>query len=263
MKILIAYDGTLHAKKALSYAIEKARPAGGRVTVLQVFDPSLFIDYDAGPSALALARKEFAFQSEETARLIAQTGSGVAVALLSGEGSAAELLQDQVLRERPDLLMLPPRYQTLARVFDVPVFPVPGTILVPLDGSGRGVAPGIALQEARLTGSRITLLGIVPVHLYSREEKKELEQVRRSTRAAMKRFRKTLEGAGAPAGEMLSEGYPDEEIIRAAQGSGVSLVLLPSGSTAPSELAKAGAILADEPGRLHCPLELVPEGTSA
>ncbi|MHB8845943.1 MAG: universal stress protein [Nitrospirota bacterium] len=53
MNILVAYDGTLHAKKALRYGIEKAQAAGGgALTVLQVFDRALFVDYDAGPRAV-------------------------------------------------------------------------------------------------------------------------------------------------------------------------------------------------------------------
>lgn len=263
MKILVAYDGTLHAKKALAYGIRKAAAAGGELIVLHVFDPGLFIDYDAGPQAEALARKESAAHLEEVAQRIRQGSNAAQVTLLSEEGNAVKLVQDRVQQDRPDLLLLPPRFKAAARSVDVPVFHVPGTILVPVDGSGRGVAPETALHEALLTGSKLMVLGVVPVHLYSREEKKELEQVRRSTRAAMTRFRRALHGKNVDIAEILREGYPDEEILRAANETAASLVLLPSGSTVPSELTKAALMLTGDPLRMHCPVELVPEGALA
>ena len=34
MNILVVYDGTLHAKKALLYGLKKVQEAGGEITVL-------------------------------------------------------------------------------------------------------------------------------------------------------------------------------------------------------------------------------------
>jgi len=51
MKIMVAYDGTLQAKEALVYGIEKARTKGGEVIALQVFNSPLFVDYDATVNA--------------------------------------------------------------------------------------------------------------------------------------------------------------------------------------------------------------------
>ena len=56
MKILMIYDGTLQSKTALTYGIGKVRERGGELIVLQVFQSSLFVDYDAGPMAEERAR---------------------------------------------------------------------------------------------------------------------------------------------------------------------------------------------------------------
>ena len=51
MKVLAAYDGTVHAKKAIRYAISRLNKTAGELTVLQVFETSRFVDHDAGPGA--------------------------------------------------------------------------------------------------------------------------------------------------------------------------------------------------------------------
>ncbi len=38
MKIMVAYDGTLQAKEALVYGMDKAREKGGEVVALHVFN---------------------------------------------------------------------------------------------------------------------------------------------------------------------------------------------------------------------------------
>ena len=60
MKILTIYDGTLQSKTALTYGINKVRERGGELIVLQVFQSSLFVDYDAGPMAEERAGAIFA-----------------------------------------------------------------------------------------------------------------------------------------------------------------------------------------------------------
>ena len=49
-------------------------------------------------------------------------------------------------------------------------------------------------------------------------------------------------------------GYPDEEILKAAEEFAVSLIMLPTGGKTPSELTKAAAILLEEPERIRRPV---------
>jgi nucleotide-binding universal stress UspA family protein len=137
---------------------------------------------------------------------------------------------------------------------------VPGTILVPVDNTGSPAAniDSIVL-EAAATGSKVLVLGVVPLHLYSREERKELERVSKETASSVKELKKTLSAKGIETLEAVRSGYPDEEILKAANEHAVSLILLPSGSsTTPSELSKAAAILMDETERLKWPVFLFP-----
>ena len=264
MNILIAYDGTIHAKKAITYGIEKATSSGaGMVTVLQVFDSGLFVDYDAGPRAEDLARHEAARQLEEAKRLAAEAADGIAVVFVADEGNAFERIAGHAAELRPELVLVPPRFRSIAASLNCPVTVIPGTILVPVDAtSGTGANIDSIVSEAAATGSRVLVLGVVPVHLYSREEKKELERVKKDTTAAMKQMKKLLAEKGIESSELLRSGYPDEEILKAANEQAVSLILLPSGGTTPSELSKAAAILLDESLRLKWPVFLLPPSTA-
>lgn len=260
MNILAAYDGTLHAKKALRYGIRKAQASGGgSLTVLQVFDRTMFVDYDAGPRAEELARSESARQLEEAKQIAGESAAGLAVAFIMDEGMAAERIAFHAGAVRPDLVLVPPRYRDIAASLSCPVTVVPGTILVPVDSiNSPAAAIDTIVQESQATGSKVLVLGVVPVHLYSREEKKELERVKRETASGVKELKKTLAGRGIEVLEALRSGYPDEEILKAAAEHAVSLILLPSGSTTPSELSKAASILLDESERLKWPVFLLP-----
>jgi nucleotide-binding universal stress UspA family protein len=259
MKILVAYDGTIHAKKALKYGIDKLMISGGDMTVLQVFDSSLFVDYDAGPRAEELARSEWAQQREDAMKIVSEKAAGVPVKFVVEEGNALEKIAAQVSSERPDLVLAPTRYKEIATSLTCPVTIVPGTILVPVDNTGSpAVNIDSIVHEALATGSKVLVLGIVPVHLYSREERKELERVRKETASSVKELKRTLSAKGIVTLEAVRSGYPDEEILKAAGENAVSLILLPSGSTTPSELSKAAAILLDETERLKWPVFLLP-----
>ena len=114
MKILVAYDGTLHAKRALRFGIEKVRSSGGELTVLQVFDRILFVDYEAGPRAEELARSESARQREEAMKIVSDDAGGLPVTFVAEEGNALAKIADQVSMEHPDLVLVPPRYKEIA-----------------------------------------------------------------------------------------------------------------------------------------------------
>lgn len=264
MKILVLYDGTLQAKNALKYGIHKAREKDGEVVALHVFDRSRFVDYDAGPKAEELARVEAARHLEDARKIVSETAAGVQTRILSVEGDVEQLTVRYAVDEQAEVILAPPRYRGMAKSAPCPVYPIPGTILVPVDNTET---PDLSIEKIReevaMTGSKVMLLGVVPVHLYSREEKRELEKVKKDTAQEMKRLRKALSGSGIESSEVLRSGYPDEEILKAAEENSVSLIILPSGGATPSELSKAAVILAGESDRVKWPVMLVsPSGAA-
>ncbi len=262
MKILVIYDGTLNAKKALRYGIGKIRSRGGELTVLQVFDRALFVDYDAGPRAEELARREAAQRLTEARGIVAESGITQA-RLVEEEGSPEKVVTEYIASHRPDLVLATPQYRSLAGRSSHPVLIIPGTILVPVDSSGTLPSTAALIEEAAATSSRIVLLGIVPVHLYSKEEKTELDKVASDTAAAARSLRDALVERGLAATEVIRSGFPDEEILKAAEELQASLVILPTGSSTPSELTKAASIILDEPENFRWPVFVVPVETPA
>lgn len=259
MKILTLYDGTLQSKAALQYGLRKAKEKAGELIVLHLFQGSQFIDYDAGPRAEEIARAEAAQHLREAEAMISESAAdGLRVRILSEEGDAIEEVLRVSAAEKADLVLASPRYKALAKKASCPVYIMPGLILVPVDNS-EVLLPDreTILAEARATGSRILLLGIVPIHLYNAAEKKELDQVTAGTAAMLKLMCASLAGQGVEVSELLRSGYPDEEILKAADEYAVSLILLPAGGKTPSELAKAASILLDEPERVRLPIELM------
>ena len=259
MKILTIYDGTLQSKVALQYGLRKAKATNGEIVVLQVFQSSLFIDYDAGPRAEEIARAEAARHRRDAETIINEAGRhDLRVRVLSEEGDAIEEALRVTATEKVDLVLASPRYKSIARRASCPVHIMPGVILVPVDSSDMPLAEREnIIAEAKATGSKILLVGIVPMHLYSAVEKKELEQVSRGTSAMLKSMTKALSEQGVEVSGVLRSGYPDEEILKAADEHAVSLIMLPAGGKTPSELAKAASILLEEPERVHMPIQLM------
>lgn len=258
MKILSLYDGTLKSKIALRYGITKTKERGGVLVVLHVFQSNLFIDYDAGPRAEDIARAETSRHLRDAELLLAELGSGAQFRIVSEDGDPEEEALRYAGTERPDLLLVAPRYKDLAMKAGCHVRVVPGIILVPMDNSDSLFADREnILQEALAAGSKVMLLGIVPVHLYSAGEKMELEQVRKGTADALEKMRRALTGGGIEVSAVTRDGYPDEEILKAAAEFSVSIIMLPEGGKTPSELTKAAIILLDEPERVHMPIQLL------
>jgi len=258
MKILTLYDGTLQSKAALQYGLRKAKEKAGELIVLHLFQGSQFIDYDAGPRAEEIARAEAAQHRREAEAMISGSADGISVRILSGEGDAIEEALRVSAAEKADLVLASPRYKALVKKSSCPVYIMPGLILVPVDNS-EVLLPDreTILAEARATGSKILLLGIVPIHLYNAAEKKELDLVTAGTASMMKLMSASLAGQGVEVSELLRSGYPDEEILKVADEYAVSLILLPAGGKTPSELTKAASILLDEPERVRLPIELM------
>ena len=113
MKIMVAYDGTLQAKEALVYGIEKARAKGGEVVALHVFNSPLFVDYDATPDAESIARAESARFVEEAKAIILQQGAGVRASLYSAEGNPEEEVIGFAKAEKVDVLLCPPKFRKI------------------------------------------------------------------------------------------------------------------------------------------------------
>jgi nucleotide-binding universal stress UspA family protein len=259
MKILTIYDGTIPSKTALQYGLGKIKDNGGELVVLQVFPDSMFVDYGAGPWAEDRARAESARYRKEAEVMIHEAGlAGSAVRFLSEDGDAVELALKTAEAERVDLVLAAPRYKAMSKRASCPIHVMPGTILVPVDNSETLLADKSSIvSEAKATGSKVLLVGIIPVHLYSPSERGELERVRKETSSSLKRIKKLLVEEGIEVLESERSGYPDEEILKAAEKDGISLIMLPAGGKTPSELTKAAAILLDEPERMHMPVLLM------
>jgi nucleotide-binding universal stress UspA family protein len=117
MKIMVAYDGTLQAKDALVYGMDKAREKGGEVVAFHVFNSPLFIDYDATPNAEALARAESDRFVEEAKAIIREKGKGVKTSLFTGEGNPDKEIIAFAREEHADILLCPPRYTSIIRKY--------------------------------------------------------------------------------------------------------------------------------------------------
>ena len=113
MKIMVAYDGTLQAKEALVYGMEKAREKGGEVVALHVFDSRMFVDYDAHVDAEAMARQESARFVEEAKFLIREKGNGVRTSLFTTEGNPTEEVISFAREKKVDLLLCSPKFKTI------------------------------------------------------------------------------------------------------------------------------------------------------
>ncbi len=260
MKIISIYDGTLQSKIALRYGINKAKEKGDELVVLHAFQSSLFIDYDAGPRAEEIARAEARMHLQDAEKMVWDAGQDVRAKIISVEGDPAEEALRISETEHAELILSSPRYKAIVKKASCPVYIMPGTILVPVGSSDMSpAAKNDILVETKASGSKIMLLGVVPVHLYSAGEKEELEQVRKQTASMIKKIKNALTKEGVDVSEVIKSGYPDEEILRAAEEYSVSLIMLPAGGKTPSELTKAAAILLDEPERVRMPILLMRE----
>ncbi len=112
MKIMVAYDGTLQAKEALLYGLDKAREKGGEVMALHVFNNGLFVDYDV-MDAEAVARRESARFVEEARQIIREKANGVRASLFTTEGDPEEAMISFAREKHADLLLCPPSFSSI------------------------------------------------------------------------------------------------------------------------------------------------------
>jgi nucleotide-binding universal stress UspA family protein len=110
MKIMVAYDGTLEAKEALVYGMDKVREKGGEVVALHVFNNNMFIDYDATVDARGMAKAESEQFIKEAKAIISEKGKGVKASLFSTEGNPTEEVIGFAKAEKVDVLLCPPKF---------------------------------------------------------------------------------------------------------------------------------------------------------
>jgi len=249
-KILLAYDGTLNSKAALRYGLLKAREEGGQVTVLNVFDSARFVDYPHLKAEEA-ARAEMARCLDDARVIIEQEGAGVPARVVQEEGNPEEEIPRYAREFGMDLIIAPPALRGLLKTSPCPLAIVPGYILFPVDDKE---VPASALEkvikEARASGSRVILAGIIPEHIYGKLEKEELERIRKDTSAMIMKARAVLAGEGIEVMEVMRSGYPDEELMYVAEEFPVTLMIIPARREEASELTKAAAIIMDESERV-------------
>ncbi len=110
MKIMVAYDGTLQAKEALVYGLDKVREKGGEVVALHVFNNGMFIDYDATVDAQDMAKAESEQFINEAKAIIREKGKGVKASLFSTEGNPTEEVIGFAKAEKVDVLLCPTKF---------------------------------------------------------------------------------------------------------------------------------------------------------
>jgi len=263
MKILVAYDGTIDSKTALKYGIDKVREKGGELLLLSVFNSNLFIHYDGGLGAQDAARRELAGFVEEARALLSETASDIKSRLILEEGNPEKEIVRYAKAEEADVILLTPRYKAVLKNAPCPVSIIPGNLLVPQDNSEL---PAITLEkiikEAKATASKVVLLGVVPIHIYSSSEKHVMEKVKKETSAVMKKTKKALDEQGIDVKEIMRSGYPDEEILKVADEFSVSMIIITADRNTPSELNKAASIILEETDSLTRPVLFVPESNA-
>jgi nucleotide-binding universal stress UspA family protein len=220
----------------------------------------MFVDYDAYPGAEDVARREALRYVEEAEALMREAGGGVRSSVILEDGDPEENTVRYARDNHVDIIFATPRFKSVVKHAPCPVSIIPGHILVPVDNT-EGVAAALAqvIREAKATGSKVVLLGIVPVHIYSRDERDELERVKKETEQMVSKARKRLKEAGIETKEIMSSGYPDEEILKVSEEYSVSMIMIPDGGDIPSELNKAANIILDEPDKLKRPVYIVPK----
>lgn len=116
MKIMVAYDGTMQAKEALVYGMEKAREKGGEVVALHVFNSPLFLDYDV-MDAETIARQESFRFVEEAKALIREKANGARASLFTTDGNPEEEVIRFAKEKHADVLLCPPAFKGIISTY--------------------------------------------------------------------------------------------------------------------------------------------------
>jgi nucleotide-binding universal stress UspA family protein len=107
MKVLVAYDGSLDAKAALKYGIQRVREFPGELIALHVFPSHRFIDYEAGPRAEERARRDAFHHLDEAREFIQANGKGIKASAVFTEGNVRKEIISHATKEEVDLIVVP------------------------------------------------------------------------------------------------------------------------------------------------------------
>jgi hypothetical protein len=113
MKVLVAFDESLDAQAAVRYGIQKASERGGELIALHVFPKHLFADSDIGPNAERTARRESWDRLEEVLKVIRENSRNIRARLVMADGRPEETIFEYAKKEDVDLIVSPPRFDTL------------------------------------------------------------------------------------------------------------------------------------------------------
>jgi nucleotide-binding universal stress UspA family protein len=116
MKVLVAYDGTLQAKDALKYGVQKVRENGGELVALHVFNSNMFVDYDVFGAEEA-GRTEAMRFATEAKQILGESGKGINTRVIFAEGDPEEETIGFARENNVDLLLCSPRYKSIIRSF--------------------------------------------------------------------------------------------------------------------------------------------------
>lgn len=116
MKVLVAYDGTLQAKDALKYGVQKVKENGGELVALHVFNSNMFVDYDVFGAEEA-GRSESMRFAAEAKKILEETGKGISARVIVTEGNPEEEIMKYARENNVDLLLCAPRYKSIIRSF--------------------------------------------------------------------------------------------------------------------------------------------------
>jgi nucleotide-binding universal stress UspA family protein len=116
MRVLVAYDGTMQTKAALSYGAQKVKENGGLLVALHVFNSNMFIDYDVF-GAEETGQEEAMRLAEEARHILGETGKDIRTRLIVTEGNPEEETINYARENYMDLLLCPPGYKSIIRSF--------------------------------------------------------------------------------------------------------------------------------------------------
>jgi nucleotide-binding universal stress UspA family protein len=248
VNVLVTHDGSADAESALRYSALKVMENGGGMISLYVFQ------------GLEDGEGDFASKVRSMdAPCSLKNSEPVGLNVLLGKGDPKAEILGYTLTENVDLIVTVPSCSSFVKDTSIPVSMIPATILVPMDD--RPMLESVIRQitgEALSTCSKLLLLGIVPIHLYNPSEEAELDAVKDATMKAVEQAASALGRRGIQVEEMLRMGYPDEEIIRAAEENRVSMIVIPCDSDQSSELNKAASIILDEIKQVNIPILYLP-----
>ena len=247
MNVLVTHDGSADAESALRYSALKVMENGGGMIFLYIFQ-GLGGEDDLTSKVRAID-VPCSLKSSEP----------VGLNVLLGRGDPKAEIMGYSLTEKVDLIVTVPSCSSFVKDTSIPISVIPATILVPMDN--RPMQESVIRQitgEALSTCSKLLLLGIVPIHLYNPSEEAELDAVKDATQKAVEQAASALGRRGIHVEELLRMGYPDEEIIKAAEEHMVSMIVIPCASDQLSELNKAASIILDEIKQVNIPILYLP-----